>query len=471
MPNFLDGVYALAWAGAAPYLLWQRWRYGKYRRGWWHKLTGLLPPRTSDRPCVWVHAVSVGEVLLLRPFLSQMQQHYPQWQTVLTVGTETGYDVARATFPQVEVFFAPLDFTWAIHNAFECIRPQLLLLVELELWPNWLREAERRRVPVAVINARLSERSFRGYRWLGRLFARYTRAVRLWATQNTTYATRLQGLGVDPSRILVTGSMKFDGVATQQLPARTQELAKLFGLGVFSGTNQPELIWVAGSTQEPEEEIVLHIYQRLRTRFRQLRLILVPRHRERFDAVAELITRRGWSVLRRSHLASLGADKSGQGNCVQTLPSSSPATLGNGSMQNTSDPPVILVDTLGELAYVWGLADVAFVGGSFGDRGGQNMLEPAALGVPVIFGPNVWNFQEIADQLCRHDAALQVHSPQELEEALVTLLNDPLRRVQLGQRARQFVLAQQGAVSRTLTALQPWLAAPASSSASFQNAA
>ncbi|GBD37750.1 3-deoxy-D-manno-octulosonic acid transferase [bacterium HR36] len=455
MPNLLDAVYLLALAGAAPYLAWQRWRFGKYRRGWWQKLTGSLPPRTSPQPCAWIHAVSVGEVLLLRPFLAQMRQQHSEWRVVLTVGTESGFDVARQIFPDLTVAFAPLDFSWAIRQAFERLHPNLIILAELELWPNWLREAARRHVPVFVINARLSDRSYRRYRWLGRAFRRYTQAVHLWAVQNQTYAQRLRTLGVPTSRIVVSGSMKFDGVTTQRLDPRTLRLARLFGLTPPGPPGRTELVWVAGSTQEPEEEIVLKVYARLQQRWPELRLVLVPRHRERFDSVAQLIQQHGWPVLRRSSLSEPAGVRDGSPQSPTTHPVSSPVP--SARALSSEKLPIILVDTLGELADVWGLADVAFVGGSFGNRGGQNMLEPAALGVPTVFGPNVWNFREIAHELLQAQAAWQVHSPDELYDALSALLSDPLRRQELGARARQTVLAHQGAVYRTLLALRPWL--------------
>lgn len=445
MANVLDAVYLLALAGATPWLCWQRWRYGKYRRGWWERLTGYLPARPGDQPCLWLHAVSVGEVLLLRPFLALLRRQYPHWQVYLTVGTESGLEVARRQFRDLISAFAPGDFTWAVRQAFDHIRPDVLLLAELELWPNWLAEAKRRGIPVAVINGRISPRSFRGYRWLGRAFSRYTSAIRLWAVQTETYAQRLRQLHIPPGRIVVTGSMKFDGVGTTQCSPQTRMLAQSFGLSLPDDPHKTELVWVAGSTQEPEERIVVQVYAKLLEQFPHLRLILVPRHPERCAELARWMESSGWAVLRRSALRH-GSTFSWPPSPSLSIPS--------------SKPPILLVDTLGELAYVWGLADVAFVGGSFGNRGGQNMLEPAALGVAVIFGPNVWNFQDIAEQLCQQHAAVQVRSFGELEAALAQLLATPQLRHELGQRARQFVLAQQGAARRTLDALEPFFVRP-----------
>jgi 3-deoxy-D-manno-octulosonic-acid transferase len=254
MPNLLDALYALALMGVSPWLLWQRWRYGKYRRGMWQKLTGSLPPRREPGPCLWLHAVSVGEVLLLRPFLAQLRRQYPHWQVYLTVGTESGLEMARRHFPDLLTTFAPADFTWAIRQAFDRIRPDLILLTEVELWPNWLAEARRRQVPVAVINGRLSPRSFHRYRWLGRAFARYTAAIRLWAMQNQLYAERLRQLHIPAERIAVTGSMKFDGLNRAGITTQTRTLAELFGLSQPDDPRKPNWFGLPAAPRNRKNE-------------------------------------------------------------------------------------------------------------------------------------------------------------------------------------------------------------------------
>jgi 3-deoxy-D-manno-octulosonic-acid transferase len=276
---------------------------------------------------------------------------------------------------------------------------------------------------VAVVNGRMSPRSFRGYRRMRAFMARLLGKISLLAVQNEDYASRLRDLGAPAERIVVTGSVKYDGVHGDRANPRTQELARLFGIG------PGERVWVAGSTQAPEEAVVLEIYRRLRADFPDLRLILVPRHRERFEEVAGLLAASGLPFVRRSALPD---ERRG----------SSPPSGG-----------VILGDTMGELSAVWGLADVAFVGGSLGDRGGQNMIEPAAYGAAVTFGPNTWNFRETVERLLEQEAAVQVADAAALERETRRFLADVVARMELGRRARAFVLSQQGAVEHTLDAL------------------
>src|SRR5262249_39908319 len=249
------------------------------------------------------------------------------------------------------VFYCPLDFSWATRRAMARIRPNLLVLAELELWPNLIGEAKRTRCRIVVINGRLSARSHRGYRRLWPFMNRLLGKVDLWAVQTDEYAARLADLGVPRDRLQVTGSVKYDGVTADRENPKTRELRRL--LGIAAG----ELAWIVGSTQAPEEEIALGIYRRLRKAVPQLRLILVPRHKERFDEVANLIAASGFVMARRSQLTEPLANRDA----------------------------VILLDTLGELGALWGLADVAFVGGSLSQRGGQNMIEPAAYGAAVTF--------------------------------------------------------------------------------------
>jgi 3-deoxy-D-manno-octulosonic-acid transferase len=272
-------------------------------------------------------------------------------------------------------------------------------------------------VPVAVINGRLSPRSFRRYRRLGALARRLFGRLDLCAVQTEEYAACYRALGVAPQRVHVTGSVKYDGVETDRQNPRTEELRRRLGVG------PDDLVWVAGSTQAPEEPIALDIFRRARERHSNLRLFLVPRQRERFEEVAGLLRRSGLPFGRRSE----GGD---------------------------ATQPVVLVDTIGELGALWGLADVAFVGGSLdGKRGGQNMIEPAAYGSAVVFGPHVWNFRDTAGRLTEAGGALQVGDAAELEAVVLRLLADPAERQRLGQAARRLVLRQQGATERTVEVL------------------
>jgi 3-deoxy-D-manno-octulosonic-acid transferase len=305
------------------------------------------------------------------------------------------------------------------------------VLAEGELWPNMLRASKARRVPVAVVNGRLSPKSARRYGRMGALARPLFQNVDLFAVQTDEYAEAIKSLGVSPAKVTVTGSVKYDDLACDRANARTAELGRLFAV------ERDDLIWVAGSTQAPEEKIVLAIWRQARQRFKKLRLILVPRQKDRFDEVASLLDRANIPYVRRSQLTT------------------------HHSTLTTHYSPVILVDTIGELGAVWGLADLAFVGGSLdGKRGGQNMLEPAAYGAAVVFGPHVWNFREAAGRLVREGGAVSVADAAELEGTVLDLLADARRREQLGMTARTLVLAQQGATQRTLAALDALMPSP-----------
>jgi 3-deoxy-D-manno-octulosonic-acid transferase len=431
MSGLLNIAYLIGLLLFCPWLLYKSLTTGKYRRGLWRKFTGHAFPRAGSAPCTWFHGVSVGEIQLLRQLVACFRRRHPEWQCVISTTTDTGHEEAGKRFPDLPVFYWPLDFSWAVRRALRRVRPNLIVLAEGELWPNFLLAAKAGDVPVAVVNGRMSPRSTRRYqrlRWLVRpLFAQFD----LIAAQTEEYAANYCALGASEKRVHVTGSLKFDGVEGNRANPCTQELRRLLDIGT------DDVIWIAGSTQTPEEEIALTIYQRLKKDHPRLRLILVPRQRERFDHVAALLRRSGHPFVRRSEIAD-----------------SSQSAIRN------RQSPIILVDTIGELGALWGLADVAFVGGSLdGKRGGQNMIEPAAYGGAVVFGPQVWNFKDIAARLIDARAAIQVRDGAELETVVVRLLTDATDRERLGDAARRFVVAQQGATERTLDLLDGLIAA------------
>jgi 3-deoxy-D-manno-octulosonic-acid transferase len=424
MPYLLNGLYLLLLLVISPWLVWKAVRTGKYRRGMGQKLTGWTPKLPADKPRVWLHAVSVGEVLLLKPLIARLQAQHPDWELVLSTTTNTGFDVAKKQYPGLTLFYFPLDFTWAVKNALRRINPRLIVLAELELWPNFIGAAQGRGIPLVVVNGRMSPRSHRGYSRIRWFMRRLLSKLDLLAVQNQPYAERLIDLGAPQERIAITGSMKYDGLAGDRNNLQTRHLARLMGF-----ENGKPLVWVVGSTQAPEEEEALRIYRQARQAFPHLRLILVPRHKERFEEVAGILQAANTPFVRRSQV--------------------------DGKVASPDD--IILVDTLGELSHVWGLADVAFVGGSLSQRGGQNMIEPAAYGAAVTFGPHVWNFQETVDRLLEHQAALQVANITEWEQTTLRLFRDESLRNTLGTNARQFVLSQFGGADRTLELLQPFL--------------
>ncbi|HYW78016.1 MAG TPA: 3-deoxy-D-manno-octulosonic acid transferase [Thermoguttaceae bacterium] len=415
MPYLLNVIYILLIIAAMPWLVWSAVRKGKYREGFAAKFLGRVPSRDSEKPCLWLHAVSVGEVNLLAPLIKELRRQRPDLQCVISTTTMTGMVLARKKYAEQTVFYCPLDFSWAVRAAMRRIRPDMLVLAELELWPNLIRAAKQHGARVAVINGRLSEHSFRGYRRIRPLVGRLLGQIDLVAVQDATYGERFRELGTPPDVLHVTGSMKYDGAQTDRQNPKTEELRQLARL------TDEHLVLLAGSTQDPEESIVLDVFRRLSADWPQLRLVLVPRHPDRFAAVGRLLDQSDIHWQRRTEL--------------------SPSTNNNFR--------VLLVDVVGELGAWWGTAQLAFVGGSFGDRGGQNMIEPAGYGAAVSFGPNTRNFRDIVTTMLAHDAAAVVEDGQALEQFLRRCLETPDYAQALGDRAQKLVLEQLGATERT----------------------
>ncbi len=417
----LNTIYLLLLTALSPFIAWRVLRHGRYRKGIAEKLLGRLPTVNDGREVVWFHAVSVGEVIQLQKVVDEFRhQSSDRFSIVVSTSTDTGFELAIKRFPDCHVTWFPLDFSWAVANAVRAVRPGLVVLMELELWPNFLAECQRRQIPVAVINARMSERSQRGYSRIRKLMAPLFGRLALVAAQSQANADRLRSLGVATDHLHVSGSIKFDGVATDRNNPATDRMRELLGL------SPSETIFMAGSTQEPEEQLAIQSWLECRRQFPSLRLILIPRHRERFDEVALSVRRAGIELTRRSRLPSL--------------------------IQPTSDA-VILVDSIGELSACWGLADIAFVGGSFGNRGGQNMIEPAAFGAAVLFGPNTWNFRDVVRTFKDANACLQLNSPEELTPTLLRLVTDRAERQLLGVTAQAAVRSQVGATAKTVSLL------------------
>lgn len=426
-------AYCLLLAVVSPVILYRTLVLKKYRTGWSQKLLGRLPEREGDQPCCWFHAVSVGEVLQLPPLLDQLAAQNPELTFVVSTTTHTGYAVAKEKFPQHTVCYFPLDFSWAVSRAFQRVRPTAVFLVEMELWPNFVLAAQRFQVPLSIINGRLSEKSCRNYQRVQSLIRPLLNRLQFIAVQTDAYAERFAGLKGNREGIEVTGSIKFDGVQTERDLPLTEELRETFQL------KPGEPVLVVGSTQAPEERIALDVYLEARQRFPELRLILVPRHQERFEEVAQLVKRDGLPLIRRS-----------QADAGSVLPFST-----------RKMPPIGLLDTLGELKACWGLASYAFVGGSLTRRGGQNMIEPAGFGAALMFGPNTWNFKDVVDALIQQQAAAVVQDQQEMLDTLTGWMESPESAQRQGERAQQFVLNQRGATERTVKLISPLIAAEA----------
>ena len=419
----LNVVYLCLLAVASPLLVYRSLVYGKYRDGWPEKLLGRVPRRESRGRCVWLHAVSVGEVLLLRTVIDELRRAHRELEVWISTTTHTGHAVAAEQFPDCRVVYFPLDFTWSVRAALQRVRPDVVGLAELELWPNFIRAAAKEGIPLVLINGRISEGSFRGYRRIRFLMRPTLQRFSVLAVQTEEYRERLIQLGASGRRTVVTGSIKFDGC--RGAAGTPGDASVRLEVGIAPG----ERVFVAGSTHAPEEEIVLDCYGRLREEFGGLRLVIAPRHRERFDEVAAIIARRGLSMVRRSHPAA-GELAAVPGDC-----------------------PVILWDTLGELQLGWGLADVAFVGGSLSQRGGQNVLEPCSMGAAVVTGPNTSNFRETVDLLVEGDAIRIVECADGMLQSVRRLLIQPEEAAGMVSRAQEVVRLHQGATLRTVELL------------------
>lgn len=419
----LNLIYGALLCVATPYLIYQAIRKGKYRHGWNAKLWGSVPRRSTPTDCIWLHAVSVGEVTLLKSVLTRLESAHPDVECVISTTTSTGYELAQRIYAPRTVFYCPFDFSWAVQRALRRIRPRMLVLAELEIWPNLIRAAKKRGVKVAVINGRLSDRSDRGYSRIAMLVRPFFAQLDLVLAQTTTYAQRFLDFGAAPSVVQVSGSVKFDGAPSSRENPATQDLRRRAGIA------NDDFVFLAGSTQAPEESWAIETFRQLSSSNSNLRLIIVPRHAERFEEVAALLDRSGLGWERRSKWN--GSNTSG----------------------NEPRPRILLVDAIGELGAWWGTADVGFVGGSTGTRGGQNMIEPAAYGVATCFGPKTHNFRDIVELLFSHDAAQVIHTSEDLTSFVKSMLDNPDARRRLGEQAAKVVRSQRGAAEKTVQAI------------------
>ena len=423
MGLFLNSFYLLALALASPWLAWRFILKGRSFTNFLSRFTGETGfSKIPDyKKTIWFHGVSVGEIHLLRQLISTIRETKPDWQCVVSSSTDNGLMEARKCFNGLHVFAFPLDFTWAIYKSISQIKSDLVVLAESELWPNFINCCKLTGVPVSIINGRMSPKTQSRYMRFPRLAKSILSKIKCFAVQNTDTEIFLHKLGVTPSSTLVTGSIKFDGVKFSRSDPNVEKFKKMFGI------NNNEIIWVAGSTQEPEELFVLNAYAELKKEFPMLRLIIVPRQPDLFNNVKKLIESKGLPFKNRSELET--------------------STAPEGS--------IILVDSLGELRFIWGLAELAFVGGSMdGKRGGQNMIEPAAYGASVFFGDKIWNFKQVATQLIEAGGAKMVSSPSMLADTAKSLLTNEILRQEMGIKAKNYVVSQQGATLKTINMIE-----------------
>jgi 3-deoxy-D-manno-octulosonic-acid transferase len=415
---------------SAPWWLWKMATTHKYRAGIGERLGSVsriksLIAVAPTRPILWLHAVSVGEVLAVSRLVGELDSAFPQFRVLISTTTRTGQDLARQRFGADRVFYCPLDFPWAVRAYLNALRPRMLILAETEFWPNLLNGCSRRNIPVAVVNARISDRSWPRYRALKSLWRPFLSRVSRVLAQSEIDAERLRAIGCQSDRVYVAGNLKFDVRAAAEADAT--RLLKHLASGLR--------IVVAGSTLEGEETALLQAWPQLLNADPQLVLVLAPRHPERFAGVAALINQSGISWIRRSDWRSQSAD----------------------SVQPLRPSQIVLLDTIGELASIYSLASVAFVGGSIATAGGHNPLEPAQFGVPIVVGPNYANFRAITEDLLASQA-LRVALADDLAPTLIDLLADRRAAEAMGARARHVFEQQAGATARCVEAIHELLA-------------
>ena len=427
MRVLINLLYCVGLVLYSPKVIYRRLFQNRYRGGW-NQRRGFVERKHPDKPCIWIHAVSVGEVNATRTLVQQMAGQMPDYEVVISSTTDTGLARAKALYAEdYSVFYFPFDFSWIMERAFDRLKPSILLLMELEVWPNMASIANKRDVPLVVVNGRISDRSFPKYQKIRLLTRAMFRKVSLVLAQTDEYAKRFIDLDCEPDKVVVTNSLKYDTAQTDGAVAGADRLAEQINLG-------KELLWVAGGTGPDEEKDILEVFAKLKQQsyLESLRLAIVPRKPERFDEVAALIDKAGFGYVRYSVLR--------QDDSV-----------------TTGKPTVILGDTMGDLKKFYALAAVVFVGRSLVPMGGSDMMEPTALGKCTLFGPHTFNFRQTVEALLKGHGAIQVTDETDLfEKTLQCLINHDFA-ARVGMNGQTVIRHNQGATQKTLTAIRDLL--------------
>ncbi|MFH1594348.1 MAG: 3-deoxy-D-manno-octulosonic acid transferase [Candidatus Omnitrophota bacterium] len=373
---------------------------------------------------VWIHAVSVGEVIAVKNFIGAIQRKFHGKKIILSTTTRTGNEIARKILgDEILKFYFPLDFSFIVKRALDCLNPRCFIMMETEIWPNLILELAERKIPIILINGRISRRSFGGYSRIKIFFEKILKKVDLFCMQTESDARRIQALGAREENIRVSGNMKFDIPLTGEKYEKTKAAL---------GIDEESQLLIAGSTHKGEDEIILEAYKRVARKFNNLRLLLAPRHIDRSRAIKRLVTRYGF-----------------HGEFFSDVVSSSAVS--------ENKEAVLILDTLGELSKLYSLATIVFMGGTFVKRGGHNIIEPAVFGKPILFGPHMFNFRDMAKSFLEGDAAIRVRDGHELSEVIEGLLKDKDRRSALGENALRLLRRSRGATERNIAAVGPYI--------------
>ncbi len=427
MRILIDFIYLLAAIGYSPIVIYRAIRYKRYRTGW-NQRFGKISRRFPDKKCIWLHAVSVGEVNAAKTVINELQNKFPDFEIVISTTTDTGYARATNTFGKnFDIFYFPFDFSFTMSRAFHNIRPAICLLMEQEVWPNFVRTAQQSNVPVVVVNGRISDKGFARYKKVKPIAKMVWQQVTLVLAQTEEYANRFITIGARPENVIVTGSLKYDTAQITDKVDGADTLATQLNI-------TDERLWVAGATGPGEEKIILDVFKNLMDlqQFNNLRLVIVPRKPERFDEVAQLIQDAGFDFIRYS-------------------------TIKNTNAKCPEKTPVILGDTMGDLRKFYSLANIIFVGRSLVPMGGSDMMEAAALGKPTLFGPHAFNFRQTVDALIKNEGAVMVKDEQDLFQTMQKCLSETVFAQKIAKNGRQVIRKNQGATAKTIAEITKFL--------------
>ncbi len=400
---------------------------GKYRRGFWQRMgyySDEIKRGLINQSPIWIHAVSVGEVIASTSLIKSLRKEYPDIKIILSTVTDTGQQIAKEKIKEADyIIYFPFDFSWSVKRALNTINPIICIIMETELWPNFLREANRKAIPVAVINGRISERSFKRYRMISLFMKNVLESVKLFSMQTEDDAKRAIALGADKRNARVSGNIKYDNEFKEIEEEKVKEIKNTLGV------NNSDRIFIAGSTHPGEEEIIIRLYSHILKNHADFRLVIAPRHIDRVGEVEEIVKKMGLDTVRKTAI-SKGSHRS-------------PVT-------SHQLKPVIILDTIGELSFMYSIADIVFVGGSLIPHGGQNILEPAFYKKPVIFGKYMMNFQEIAKEMILSGGGIQVNNEEDLIREVGELLNNKKKMIEIGEKGYQVIMKNRGALQKNL---------------------
>ena len=421
----LDLLYLLAGLAYSPVIVYRAIIHGRYRSGWAQRF-GKISRRSPEKKCIWIHSVSVGEVNAAMTIIKELEDRFAEFEIVISTTTDTGFARANNLFGREHhVFYFPFDFSWAMHRAFGNIRPAICLLMELEIWPNFISLAKRSGVPVVVVNGRISDKSYAGYKRIKPLASKIFCKISLVLAQTDQYAQRFRDIGA--GNVIVTSSLKYDTAQIADKVQGADALAVQLNIG-------GERLWVAGGTGPGEEQIILDVFSNLKQsgQLEDLRLVIVPRKPERFDEVARTIADAGFDFIRYS-------------------------SIKNTDVRCEERPAVILGDTMGDLRKFYSLATILFVGRSLVPMGGSDMMEAAALGKCTVFGPHAFNFRQTVDSLLAGNGAILVNNADELQQTVQKCLLEPDYAREIARNGQDDIKRNQGATTRSIEQIEKFL--------------